>query len=642
MRIRFLVAMSAFCVPMPPAAVRAQMPEHFTLGKYIPDDVWLYIHGAQTPDSKWLHEQWSRVWRALDESGIANDLVGLVLSMAPAEERAAWEAKIHSSKDLAAAVGWSDIFCGKEFAFAERGSTTALGYDYFLLSRSTPEMAAANYQALVRIMKRIGEASPRIRVALQEVQGTPTQVLFLSGQEMGATGIRLTVFCKNDVLAMVTGKASVRDVIRRIDRETSARGIVDLPRFQSALGQVSPPEVQISYFDMRMLMQDIMSQMKGDKMPMPYPEMPPALQQVRKVAEQFDVFEYFISSSQIENQRQTTQKYGLLQKGKENQAFARVLTDRKPFEPFDKYVPSRATAFSLHGMINLEHLYNGIIKYIQNETPNGSELLAPWNAALTQFGVEPQRDLFDWWSGETISISLPAAMVTPMSREDFVLMVRVKDSATAAQKVNGLLDTVAALFKEQGQALMLQPAKVRVEGFRQITHPMLTLLMQPVIGVHDGWLMVGSSAGAINQCLAVAAGEAPSIRKNERFAAEGIAPDGPVESAFFKDTSRCGEEMTEAVGMVGVVAGLLPMFNLRAGDDDSTEAAQVMGLVQKALPIVAKLGPVLREVDFYSSEAGVSRFDGSAWREKSVTVYKSTSTLEETRLARKKPAPGQE
>jgi len=290
-------------------------------------------------------------------------------------------------------------------------------------------------------------------------------------------------------------------------------------------------------------------------------------------------------------------------------------------------------------MVNIEHLYNGIVDYMRNEAPNGPQLLQRWDAILSQLGFHPQRDLFDWWSGETISISLPAAMITPMSREDFVLMIRVKDTELASQKVNGLLDTTAALFKGQGQMLSLQPAKVKAEGFRQITHPMLTMFMQPVVGVHDGWLMIGSSAGAVNQCLAVAAGDAPSIRTNKRFAAEGLVPDGPVESVFFTDTSRFGEELAETVGMVGIVSGMLPMLNVQVNRDESDEDLPLADLMQKAMPIIGKLGPVLREIDFYSSDSGITKFDGIAWHDQRVTVYKSPSTLEENRLARTKTGP---
>ncbi len=637
-RFRKCIAWSALFAAMPLAGARAGMPEHFTLGKYIPDDVWMYVHGAQTSETEWIHTQWARVCKAFGESGIASDLIGLVLSTTPDDQRAAMQEKIESSKELLSAVNWNDLFGSKEFAFAERGSATTMGYDYFLLSRSTPESAEANYQALSRIMKRLGEASPRIRVATQDCLGTPTQVLFVGGKEMGSAGVRLTIFCKKDVLAIITGKQSVRDVIRRIDGDTTARSIVDLPRFQTAIGKVAAPGVQVSYFDIQMLMQDILNQMKGDKFLKPNMPTPPELVHVQKVARQFDVFDYFISTSQFANQRQTTQMYGAIQQGKENKPFARVLTDRKPFEQFDRYVPATATSFSLNGMINFEHLYSGIVNHLRDELPEGKGILQKWEGLLTQVGFDPQRDLFAWWSGEMISISLPAAVVTPMSREDFVLMIRVKDTELASQKVNALLDTASALFKEQGQMLMLQPAKVKADGFRQLTHPMLAMLMQPVIGVHDGWLMVGSSAGALNQCLAVAAGDAPSIRKNERFAAEGIAVDGPVESAFFTNTSRFGEEMAEAVGMLGVVSGMLPMLNIQGEKADASEGAQVMKLIQKVIPIITKMGPVLREIDFYSSDSGVTRFDGSAWHDQRVTVYKNQTTLDETRLARTKPA----
>lgn len=623
---------------LPAPTVRGQLSERFTLGRFIPDDVWLYIHAVQTPESKWIDEQWSRVGQALRDSGVVTDVLNLVLSFTPAEERQELEERIRSSWDMISAVSWSDIFQGGEFAFAERGSMTSYGYDYLLLSRSSPERAEANYQALVRIMQHIGSATPRVRVASQEVLGTPTQVLFLSGSELGSPGMRLTIFRKNDVLVLVTGKQSVRDVLRRLDGDRSARSIADLPRFRSALEKVPPPQTMVTYGDIAMLMRDIAAQMRGEKLPAPPGRRPQALDQAVHVVEQFNIFDYFVSSTRITDRRQITESYGALQKGKEDQRFARILTDRKSFETYDRFIPETATSFSLNGLINFERLYHGILGYLREEMPQGPEMIDKWNAILAQVGFDPQRDLFDWWSGEIISISLPAAMITPMSREDFVLMIRVKDSELAARKVNALLDSAASLLRNHGQMLMLQPAKVQGDGFRQITHPMLTLLMQPVVGVHDGWLWVSSSPAAINRCLNVAKGEAPSIRKNPRYTLEGIVPDGPCDSVFFTDMSRFGEELSEAVGMIGIVAGMLPMFNVRIHAEELPGGKDPMKLFQQAVGIAAKLGPVLREIDFYSSHSGVSRFDGSAWREQRCMVYKSQSTLDETRLARNRPA----
>ena len=143
------------------------------------------------------------------------------------------------------------------------------------------------------------------------------------------------------------------------------------------------------------------------------------------------------------------------------------------------------------------------------------------------------------------------------------------------------------------------------------------MFMRPVIGVTDDWLMIGSSASAINKCLDVAAGEAPSIRTNARFMEEGILPDSAVQGASFSDTSKLGQQLGQAVGMIGMMGGMM------SAGIDGEDAAEKKQMLQKLMSIVMKLGPVLQKLDFFSSSSSVCTYDGkSLLRSESVMTYK--------------------
>jgi hypothetical protein len=292
---------------------------------------------------------------------------------------------------------------------------------------------------------------------------------------------------------------------------------------------------------------------------------------------------------------------------------------RKPFDKFDQFIPAEATGFDLSGFIDLEPVYKLAMEFIAKEVPNGQAIVAQINGGLAQVGFDPQRDLFDWWSGETINIEMPAAVVTPMGGADTVSMVRVKNSSLASQKINGALDFLSKWMQSQGQALMVTPAKVNAEGFREVTHPMFAMFARPVIGVHGDWLMIGSSAGAVNKCLDVAAGKAPSIKENKRFQAEGLVPKGPVQAASFKDTTNFGQEMAAAVAMAGFVGNMV-VAGMPETNPDEKKGKKI---VQQAMTIVAKLGPVLQKIDFYSSESSITTYDGKqTLMTESVVTYK--------------------
>jgi hypothetical protein len=166
---------------------------------------------------------------------------------------------------------------------------------------------------------------------------------------------------------------------------------------------------------------------------------------------------------------------------------------------------------------------------------------------------------------------------------------------------------------------MISPAPVNAEGFKEITHPVMLAFARPVVGVQRGWLMVGSSAAAINKCLDVAAGDAPSILQNERFKKEGLIPKGPVLAASFKDTTRLGDELSSISTLMGMM-GMGVAMNVASEDP---EARHVIKFAQKIATILGKLPPALQRIDFYRSQASIQVYDGhNTVRTEQVITYR--------------------
>ena len=87
------------------------------------------------------------------------------------------------------------------------------------------------------------------------------------------------------------------------------------------------------------------------------------------------------------------------------------------------------------------------------EDIDGKKYIEEFKAGLAQVGFDPQRDVFSWWSGEMMSVTLPPVVVTPMSSSDSVLFIRVKDSKLASEKVASALGFISAMMQGAGQAL---------------------------------------------------------------------------------------------------------------------------------------------------------------------------------------------
>jgi len=341
--------------------------------------------------------------------------------------------------------------------------------------------------------------------------------------------------------------------------------------------------------------------------------------------EQGDFADYTISSMSTRGLRTTTEEYTRYQKDKLNGAVARMFLDRKPFPKFDEYIPNNASSFSLSTGVDLELLYDFCTSFVEKNVPGGDQIKGQWEAVFQQIGFDPQRDLFSWWSGETIEVSVPASVVTPMGgSSDWALMVRVKNPELASCRVNAAIDWANKKLQQRGQMLMVSPADCKAGSFREVTHPMLAMVMRPVVGVQDDWLVIAKSADAVNKCMAVAKGDAPSIMKNERFQREGLIPDGPVHSLSFEDLSRRGEEWAGAAAAVGMFGGMA------AGMMPPRTPPEVRGLVQSVTGIVSKLAPALKRIDFYSSKASMSVMEGdSGFRTRTVATYKRSKESQE-------------
>lgn len=609
-------------------AFAGPLPDRFTLGRYIPGDVWFYVHSADNPERAWLDAEWAEVWQALRESGIDRDIMFLVASALGGEDHVQADATLQKWTALLDKVRWGDI-CAREFALAERLAKGSVGPEYIALMRGRPGTAKSNVAGLVSIFKELASLSEEILLSERELGEVHMWSIGPRRPKAPELVPGLHLFRKEDIIGigLSFGHEPFGDVIRLMTGKTHGSTVVASPRFRKALTQVKTPEDTIMFFDGKQLFQVI-----DQVIPFAVGGSEPGccdeddskrVSLIRSILDLCNLWEYTIVSMETEGRRELTHVVARIQESKQKCALASALFQRRPFERFDEFIPADASGFHLSGLLDLEHVYKLVIDFVERDVPGGAEFVGEWNDLLASVGFDPQRDLFSWWSGEMISVTLPPAAAAPMGNSDWVFMFRVKDGELASQKINAGIDFVNGQLLATGQQLMVSPVPVKAEGFRQITHPLIMVFIRPVVGVKDEWLFIGSSPAAINKCLDVAAGRVPSIRENERFLKEGLIPKGPVSAVSFKDTSRMGEEMSELAGMVAVGMGLASAL------PETHKWREIKTVFQKLSPIVMKLGPVVQKIDFFSSQSSVTTFDGPLiMRTEKVVTYRPSSRKE--------------
>ncbi len=613
---------------IPSVGLAGPLPKQFTIGQYLPSDVWMYIHHVRNPEREWLDEKWAEVFEAIEQSGVHKDLASLVMSAIGEQHRDDAQATLDKWSDLIQSVRWGDLI-HEELAFAERlGRSKEMPAEYFLLMRGKQGTGEANIKALTQVLEELASLSEKVSITKRNQKGVDVWALGSCEKKAKAFPFSLQLFRQGDIIGVASGAQQASEMISLLAGGDPKRSVAGSPRLVGALRTVPAPEQGLLFFDFKALAKDITGMVDwiakdiekkahGD---------PPKKEKGEFIVAAFkkaitlcDVMDYSIVTFEMDGRRDLIHDVTRFQKDKRKCSLACCLLDRKPFKRFDEFIPADATSFNISGLIDLEKLYKIVTDFVVDSVPGGEGYIAAWNGGLASVGFDPQRDLFSWWSGEMVSVTLPPAVVTPMSSADWVLMFRVKDAELASTKIGSGISFISEKLGGQGQGLTVMPAGPEANGFFQINHPMLMMAMvRPVFGVRDEWLMIASSAATIKRCLDVSKGEAPSIASNERFKKEGLSPKGPVLSCSFSDTSTFGRDLAQGAGMAGMVVAMVT-----ASMPDSPESKKFKGIATKLGGMAMKLAPALAKIDFYSSEASVKTYDGSlTLRTERVITYK--------------------
>ena len=134
-----------------------------------------------------------------------------------------------------------------------------------------------------------------------------------------------------------------------------------------------------------------------------------------------------------------------------------------------------------------------------------------------------------------------------------------------------------------------------------------------VLGVADGYVILGSSEEAAALCLATGAGEHPNVTTNERVMSEALVPKGAFRDVSFKDLRQRGAKIAGVLQGIQMVAGMAAM----------AIPPELQAPVTKLLGILAKLTPAAEKIDFYKSSASYTTFDGQVWHTYQATNYVS-------------------
>ena len=631
-----VIALVLWGSPLPAAA-----SDSWSLGGAVPDKVFMCVHTVRTQEEQFLRDYWAKVWQALRNAGLQNDLKALIVSNLGEADQAGFNESWALAEKLFAGVDWLAFVEGNEFVYAQALKLPTPSH--LFLSRTDRKITEKNFAGLKAILDQLASLAP-------------DELIMKEFEAHGATGCRLQLgdevtiglARRGDVIvACIEGgaihikigsgdkKTRAKDpqdiklfdqALRLLDGDESVGRLIDLPAFKATMAKLPKPECERFFMDAENLLTslhkfcDEIEKLLGAQDAEEAQQAASWLRTVHKLVDQFAFFESVGSVTTMDGYSRHVYEVTLLTPDAMDKPLFKALCGGKPIKQFDKYLPKQATAFSVSSGTDFGAFYEAITDFVRDDVPGGQETLAMWAGIQEQIGFNVEKDLLSWLGNEFISVSMPPAIPSPFGGADWVMMIQVTDEAKAKATVDrGLAALMQIIKQKQAPPLTTQPANnPSLEGFLTLTHPMMMMFLRPVYGVADGYMIIGSSEKAILRCLKTARGENPSIRKNKRFIEEGLIPTGPATAVSFKDLSNLGQEIAQVLGLLGMVGNMVPT------DDDAAEIIRpIFGMLQKLAPVVA-------QINFYKSKATVTMSGARILKTHTVTHYKEPPRPEET------------
>ena len=600
MNRRITWAVALLMLGLPAAAPAGDLPESFTLGRYVPDSCAIYIHGVQNPKRSLIDEQWARVFAALKKCGALDEVRAVVAEHLDADDRIEFEAHWAKAIELGSAVSWGDLV-EREFVWAVRVSPLP---SYLVLCRGKPGSGPANLTALTRLLEYLASLDEDLYLSKGCCSGGEFWSLTFP-----RVPISLELFGRGDVVGMSTSSLLAGEVASLLAGQKRSGAIVDSPRFRKGLASLPNPEDQLVFVDWRAVLNGVRSILQHARAgTAENKKTGEALIIVDRLVSRLDILDYTLTVQRTEGWHQHWQMVTTLQPEAKDKRLARIKTGRPPLHNPLAVVPAEATSCSASCGIDVKELYALFMDILVHDLPNSGWVLDRWLAVQEELGLDVQEDVLSWISGEVICFSMPRKVVTNIFHPvDGVMLLGISDAELADRKITAALEWLrGAILTHLHQPLVILPVPgIRAKGFRSVSVPILAMFPRPIVGVHGDWLVVGTSAEAINKYLDTAAGKAPSVTETKRFRAEGIQPSGPVHAITFSDERSSGKAAAGGFAVAGALMRTMPK---------EPEMIPVMAMFR----VLARLQPVFEEINFMSSRASATTFDGSSWTTKGV------------------------
>jgi hypothetical protein len=373
------------------------------------------------------------------------------------------------------------------------------------------------------------------------------------------------------------------------------------PRFAQAFASLPTPEDALILFDgaaMAAGMGDI-----GQFIRREAPHDQGALRAaelVDRLIDEVSVFDFELTSESTDGFHQRADAYGQWAEGAQERLLYRVIANAEPLDDWERWIPAQATAFSLNVGADLHALYVGVSDIVRAQFPEVAPAWERWEQWQADVGVHLDRDILQSLGRGFVSLKFPATTAQGQTLSCSVVAVRCNNP----ERIRELLQRGVAALQQvpalQSQQIAWEPCE-DLEGFHKLGVAALAFSkMEPVVGFHDGWMIVASHPVAAQQVLAVRAGTAPAVDRQALADRFGVDIDQPLYVLSYTNVAEMVRSVATLLEGAGAAA---PIAIGLAGAQAKPEQLQPL---MEAAALLPSLGKVIRQFDFYEDALTVT------------------------------------
>lgn len=587
-----VTSVSAFSLK-PSWAESPKSPSTVDIKLVAPADAFLAVYARHNPARDDQRAYFADAWKTFQDEQIVPRLMNIITSRMPQDKLATAKEKMQEFQTALEPFRVHALLSAEETVVVERmeGPFNAVVF----ATRLTPDDVADCERGVTQGFDLMAQwSNGKVSTKTDQVGDVTIKQLSLPKE----SPFQPAVARVNDILLVGTSVNLLRSSVEQLQSAT-AKSKFDDPRLKDALGHLHKADDALVFFDGQQMFKSlrgigdfIRAQSKND----------PKATRVATVMEQlFDkvaILDYVVTVEYTEPGQNHSVSLIKMADGYEQSPLGRAITETKPVENWQKWIPSDATSFSVQKGVNLHELYQGIVGFVREQFPESQPALEKFAKFQEAIGVNLDRDILQSFSGQSFCMKMPVTMPDGSNHSVSVTALKCENPDKIRELLKRGIDALSLVPAIQMQQLKLEDSKL--EGFQQLHAACFQMFgAQPVIGFRDGWMIISSCPEGAEKLIAVQTGKEKAIDVSALFAKYGVDSKQVLCDISYEDI---GAGIRRAADLVDKVGSFVPMFLSMAAANAKPEEIKP---VQEAVELLPSIAKVIRKFDFFGHNLSV-------------------------------------